>query len=393
MIRNTAGRGLAPAGPALAIVVAFSAVAFWGSGFVGNARGAPQQTTVPAPATAAEAADPLFREPFVDLEEWRETPVRHRYVHGGFRGTQALFSIYFPPKEKYQGRFFQHITPIPSSENLAAQSTGEDNKIAFSIESGGYFLETNEGGMAALGRDSSLAAYRVNAAAARYSRILAAQMYGPHRTYGYAFGGSGGGYRTIGGIENTVGAWDGVVPYVIGSPMALPSVFTARLLAMRVLKDKFPAILDSVEPGGSGDPYVGLNPEERDVLTEVSGMGFPTRAWFSYKTLGMGSFPILFGSVVQKDPGYFEDFWKVPGYAGANPSVSLQRARIQHRTTIRKILTQRRPPSSAWFRCQYCRRGRRAAAWTGRGSNCWEQRRDSKWNVHPTAISKGPIWS
>ena len=284
--------------------------------------------------------DPLLKEPYLDLDEWREQPVRHRYVHGGFKGTEARFSIYFPPKEQYQGRFFQHITPTPASENLAQSSKGEDNKIGFAIASGAYFLETNEGGMAAMFADPSLAAYRVNAAAAVYSRTVAAQMYGPHRTYGYAYGGSGGGYRTIGGMENTVGVWDGAVPYVIGSPMAIPSVYTSRLLAARILKDKFPAIVDALEPGGSGDMYSGLSQEERAVLAEVTGMGFPAQGWFAHKTLGMGAFPILFGGVIQKDPQYFEDFWKVPGYAGANPSESLRRARIQHRTTIRKVLTR-----------------------------------------------------
>ena len=28
--------------------------------------------------------DSLFASPYVDLDEWREKPVRHRYIHGGF---------------------------------------------------------------------------------------------------------------------------------------------------------------------------------------------------------------------------------------------------------------------------------------------------------------------
>ena len=90
--------------------------------------------------------DSLFREPYIDIDEWRDTPVRHRYVHGGFKGTPVLFSFYFPPKEQYHGRFFQHITPVPGSETMAQGGKGEDNKIGFSISSGGYFVETNEGG-------------------------------------------------------------------------------------------------------------------------------------------------------------------------------------------------------------------------------------------------------
>jgi hypothetical protein len=307
-----------------------------------------QEKPAITPASGVEAADPLFKEPYVDVDEWRDAPVRHRYVHGGFKGTTARFSLYFPPKERYQGRFFQHITPTPGSENEGTKGSGPDNKVAFAIASGAYFIETNEGGMTSLATDPTLAAYRVNAAAARYSRTLASQMYGPHRTYGYAFGGSGGAFRTIGGFENTRGVWDGVVPYVVGSPVAIPNVFTARLLALRVLKDKFPAIVDSLEPGGSGDPYAGLNQEERDVFTEVTRLGFPVQSWSNYKTVGMGAFPILFEMVIGKDPKYFtEDFWNVPGYAGANPSASLVSARVQHRTTIKKVIPREDQPSAS----------------------------------------------
>jgi len=42
-------------------------------------------------------------------------------------------------------------------------------------------------------------------------------------------------------------------------------MFTVRIHALRVLKlrNKFPAIMDAIDPGGSGDPYAGLNAEER----------------------------------------------------------------------------------------------------------------------------------
>ena len=200
-------------------------------------------------------------------------------MHGGFANTETRFSIYLPPAEVYQGRFFQHITPVPDSEHLAQGLRGEQDKIGFSIESGAYFLETNGGG--ASGRpgssvDPTIAAYRANAASARYSRVVAAEMYGEHRAYGYAYGGSGGGYRTIGGAENTAGVWDGFVPYVIGSPMAIPNMFTVRMHAQRILRRRFDQIVDAVEPGGSGDPYEGLDPEERDALMRGDPDGVST---------------------------------------------------------------------------------------------------------------------
>jgi len=245
------------------------------------------------------AQDTIFNEPYIDLEEWRDVPVRHLYVHGGFKGTQTKFSFYFPPKEKYQGRFFQYITPFPDNENLSQGASGEEDKIGFAISSGAYFIETNGGGRVDFSKpsfaaDPSIGAYRANAAAARYSKFEAAKHYGPHRTYGYAYGGSGGAYRTVGGIENTMDTWDGVVPYVIGSPMAIPNVFSVRMHAMRILNKKMPQIIDAFEPGGNGDMYAGLTPEEKSALEEVTAMGFPPKSWFGYKTMGVHGFVAVY---------------------------------------------------------------------------------------------------
>jgi len=285
--------------------------------------------------------DTLFKEPYVDVDEWRDVPVRHRYVHGGFKGTDARFSFYFPPKEKYQGQFFQYITPFPDNENLSQGASGEEDKIGFSITHGAYFIETNEGGRIDFSKptagDPTIGAYRVNAASAQFSRIVAAQIYGGKRPYGYAFGGSGGAYRTIGGIENTEDVWDGAVPYVLGSPMAIPNVFTVRMYAMRVLHDKFPQIIDALEPGGSGDPYAGLNNEQKEALQEVTKMGFPPQSWYGYKNMGIHGFLVLYQGVVASDRKYFDsDFWNKPGYLGYNPPASLLKARIQQPSTIKK---------------------------------------------------------
>ncbi|HEX2533653.1 MAG TPA: PKD domain-containing protein [Chitinophagaceae bacterium] len=287
--------------------------------------------------------DEKFKEPYIDVDEWREQPVRHRYVHGGFTGTDTRFSFYFPSREQYGGRFFQYITPVPDNENLSQGGKGEGDKIGFSIASGAYFIETNGGGKAAQpgpGADATIGAYRANAAAARFSKVVAAQLYGQHRTYGYAFGGSGGAYRTIGSIENTEGVWDGVVPFVIGSPMAIPNVFTVRMHAMRVLWDKFPQIVDALEPGGSGDMYAGLNEEEREALLEVTKMGFPPKAWHAYKTMGVHAFTAIYPGMMMVDKKYFMDFWTLPGYLGANPPLSLLKGRLQQTGKIKMPITE-----------------------------------------------------
>ena len=333
-------------------------------------------------AKVLAAADPLFKAPYIDVDEWRDTPTRHRYVHGGFKGTDTRFSFYFPPKPKYVGHFFQYITPVPDSENLSQGNQGEEDRIGFSLASGAYFIETNGGGPAGMampgsGVDPSIAGYRANAAAARYSRLVAQQIYGTRRPYGYAFGGSGGAFRTIGGIENTVGVWDGVVPYVVGSPMAIPNVFSVRMHAMRVLKDKFPQIVDAIDAGGSGDMYAGLNEEEAGALREVTRMGFPPQSWFGYKTMGVHAFSVLYPGIVQADPQYFTDFWHVPGYLGANPPQSLLAARIQHHTTIRLTINE----------AEAGRRGLEVSHLTGQARGT----ADKAWQAMQDAAAKIPV--
>ena len=287
--------------------------------------------------------DTLFNEPYVDIDEWREKPARHRYIHGGFKGNATRFSFYFPPKELYQGRFFQYITPFPDNENLSQGGTGENDKIGFSIASGAYFIETNGGGKTDFSdpraNDPTIGAYRANAASAQFSRVVAMKILGGNRPYGYSFGGSGGAYRTVGGIENTKGIWDGAVPYVLGSSMAIPNVFTVRMHAMRILDKKFPQIIDAVEPGGSGNVYAGLNAEETAALKEVTRMGFPVGSWYGYKTMGIHGFLVLYPGVVMADRKYFtEDFWNKPGYLGFDSPKSFDGYRIQKTSKIKGLI-------------------------------------------------------
>ena len=290
-----------------------------------------------------KTTDTLFQHPYVDVDEWRDKPVRHRYIHGGFKGNSSRFSFYFPKKDKYQGHFFQYITPFPDSENGSQGRSGEEDKIGFSLIHGAYFVETNEGGNFSFSdpskSDPSLAAYRVNAASAEFSRVVAMEIYGGKRPFGYAFGGSGGAYRTVGGFESTSDVWDGIVPYVLGSDQAIPNVFTARMYAMSVLKDKFAQIVDALEAGGSGDMYAGLNQQERSVLQEATKMGFPVKSWFGYQTMGTQGFSVLYQSIVGIDPKYFEyDFWNLPGYLGHDSPELFSKGRIQQGSIIKTLI-------------------------------------------------------
>jgi hypothetical protein len=41
-----------------------------------------------------ESKDPEFAQADIDVDEWRDAPVHHRYVHGSFTGTDTKFSFY-----------------------------------------------------------------------------------------------------------------------------------------------------------------------------------------------------------------------------------------------------------------------------------------------------------
>lgn len=290
-----------------------------------------------------DPTDDFFGAPYVDVDEWRDGPAPHRYVHGGFSGTDTRFSFYFPPAGQYQERFFQHFTPVPLSENLAQSAAGEADKIGFATSSGAYFVETNGGGPDAAnpfsGMDQSIGAYRANAAAARFSRVVAARIYGAHRPFGYAYGGSGGGFRTIGAAENTEDVWDGYVPYVIGSPMAIPNMFTVRMQAQRVLRNAFERIVDAYDVGG--DPAaLELDEEEWSAFDEVTQFGFPPRSWFGWRTMGMHGFSALYPGIKAADPSYFSEFWTTDGYLGADPSSSVHADRVTLQTTIAELISE-----------------------------------------------------
>jgi hypothetical protein len=291
-----------------------------------------------------DCIDPRYNQPYIDVNAPGATPggVSYQYVHGGFTGTDARFSFYFPPAAKYQGRFFQFTYPLvsPGFAGLGLPASEDDlpANIEFSIASGGYDVHTNMGGTEAIMStsddlvrhlDPSQGAYRVNAAAAKFSRLVAQQMYGSHRPYGYIYGGSGGAFQTIAAAENTIGVWDGAVPEVMGTPNSIPSNFTIEIYGLRVISPaSFAKIVDALAPGGSGDPFAGLSSDEQAALRETERLGFPLRGWWDYETLtgGKGLLDLTGAYVPTLDPSYVDDFWSLPGYEGHdNPALSALR--------------------------------------------------------------------
>ena len=93
----------------------------------------PGHQSAPAGPVTADSIDPQFNEPYVEVNELRNEPVPHRYVHGGFKGTDARFSFYFPPRiatrdasstTPIRWRLTSDIGPFPIAFDVAIGDLG-----------------------------------------------------------------------------------------------------------------------------------------------------------------------------------------------------------------------------------------------------------------------------
>ena len=288
--------------------------------------------------------DAFFGAPFVDVDEARDEPVPHRYVHGGFDGTATRFSICFP--ERYERRFFHYLQGgFGGSEHLATAGMTEFAGVAFAASRGGYLVESNQGHVGAepcpkAGVDVTVYAYRASAESARFARHLANAIYGEPPAHGYVFGGSGGGYRTIVCMERTEDpVWDAGVASVVGSENTLHK-YAAMNNARRLLGSRFDAVVDAVEPGGSGDPFAGLTTAQRESLADLYACGFPRGAERSVaEGFNAGVFLWTWQAdlLVERHAEYFDAFWTQVGHAGADGAID--DAVLDVKTTVSRAVT------------------------------------------------------
>jgi hypothetical protein len=276
----------------------------------------------------ADCIDPQFAKPVIDSETDETSPVAHHRIRAHFEGTNIEFNVYFHAKQdlgKWEGRFFQYTYPTaftPAEDT----SRADDRAVGFALSSGGYAVQA--------GNKSLALGYRHTAAAAKFAESLAAKYYGSNRKIsGYLYGPSGGSYQTIGAAENSTGVWQGFVPMVQGVPQPTSYNFLGRSAAELILGNKAEQIRNALIPGGSGNPYAGLDAAEQAMLKEVHALGIPWKGWeFPDYLLGRSeqypngldsSAPLSF------DPTYADDFWNTPGYLGTENSPLGARVRAE----------------------------------------------------------------
>ncbi|MDT7551339.1 MAG: hypothetical protein QOE84_3733 [Actinomycetota bacterium] len=311
--------------------------------------------------TGYTVTDTAFGAPWIDIDEWRETPAPHRHVHGGFTGTNTRFTFYFVPEADYQGRM---LCPLEGAHGGHEDSFGGPmgeiiGGLRMSARLGAFMMESNQGHIGddldpAFGEDNTIYGGRANTEAGRLGRFLAEQVYGEAPHHSYVWGGSGGGRRSPGNLEYGGDLWAGALPFMGGGNIvehgdtslvksSQPSAFGAMFNVQRLLKGAIAQVTDATAPGGSGNPYDGLTTHQREELANLYRLGYPRGDEFM---IGQPMGQIwLWSSMADdyqvQDPSYFESFWTKPGYVGHDAPQHVQDDLIDVQATVKRVITAR----------------------------------------------------
>lgn len=277
----------------------------------------------------------------IDKDEWRETPRRHRFVHGCFTPLHLCMSLYLPPKEKYRGRFVNHMEGGSGGLDKLITQQGWDWAFNSAFDDmGAYLVETNEGHWPdeGSGLDNPRELWIANAHAVRVSRTIAEEMYGRAPARGYITGCSGGGMRSELGLVNNPDLYDGAVPQSgHGGASSLAWGAYSRMGTL-LGKEGVARMVDAADVGGSGAIFDGLTTMQREALSEFLRLGYPRDAISSVREYWAGSAPVML------TPGfaqYLQDFWTKPGFLGFDNKELLKPLLVETEVTVDHVFTGR----------------------------------------------------
>lgn len=308
--------------------------------------------------TAYVVTDDFFGQAYIDADEERDEPEPYRYMHGGFRDTDTRFSFCFPRAERYQGRLYQPLEGANAGhEHVNSGPLGlVTGGLEMAFRLGGYTVESNMGHKGDVmdpkaGPDPTIYGFRAAAECARFSKHVAAQVYGAPPQYSYVFGGSGGARRSPQCLQYAPGVWDAALPFM-GDAMVSEhgdfsllkgggSNFTAMFNVQRLLGAKIADVVDAMAPGGSGDPFAGLDTHQREELNNLYRLGYPRGDEFMIAQ-PMGQIWLwasIADSLQAQGPDYFEAFWTKSGYVGHDQPSAVQNDLIDVAATVVRTLT------------------------------------------------------
>jgi hypothetical protein len=312
--------------------------------------------------------DRFFGAPYIDVDERKDAPTPHRYLHGGFAGTDTRFSFCFPPPEVWQGRLLQPLEGANAGhENVNTGPLGlVTGGLEMAFRLGGFTVESNMGHIgdvmdAKAGPDPTIYGWRAAAESARFSKYVAAQIYGKSPSYSYVFGGSGGARRSPLCLAYAPDVWDAALPYMgdamdgeYGDMRRLRSGtpnFSSMFNVQRLLGPKIFDVVDAMWPGGSGDPFAGLDTHQREELDTLYRLGYPRGDEFMIaQPMGqMWLWASMAERLQREDAAYFDAFWTKPGYVGHDMRQAVERDILDVRTTVARTLVAKEIVQSEEF--------------------------------------------
>jgi hypothetical protein len=304
--------------------------------------------------------DDFFGAPYVDVDEWREAPSPHRHVHGGFEGTDTRFTFYFPPADGYRGRMYQ---PLEGANAGHEDSFGNEHGnllggLPMMVRLGGYMVESNMGHIGDVfdpkaGEDPTIYGFRAAGETGRFSKFIAAQVYGEPPHHSYVWGGSGGARRSPLCLQYAPGVWDAAMPFMGDANVAdhgdfsllrtQGGNFACMFNVQRLLGDKLADVVDAMQPGGSGNPFEGLDYFQREELANLYRLGYPRGdEWVIGQPSGTIWLWCSMADRLRTDyPDYFESFWTKPGYVGHDSPEQVSKDLVNTTATITRVLTAR----------------------------------------------------
>lgn len=274
-------------------------------------------------AAAWASASPVIQPGTIsiDTQEWRGEPQRHLYIHGTLNGDTA-FRLLLPERDLWQGRMLQYLQGGLGGYEGAGTAAGHDG---YALANGAVYVESSQGhaGIAAYEEDDTPEeiAYGASYAVAQYAQARCVEIYGRPAQYVYVFGDSGGGHRASGLIERFPELYDGAMPCVGAGVFQVPwYLFSLYEQCRPVLLPLKEPLAEACQPGGKLDLSAAEWPEAEAALRRLLFAGFPAPALDTIRA-DATSLIILDYNKYKLDPGYFEDFWSVPGYAGCDGAV------------------------------------------------------------------------
>ncbi len=255
----------------------------------------------------------------IDTQEWRDAPAKHLYIHGTLNGDTA-FHVYLPSPESWKGRLLQYLQGGLGGSEREGVRMGHHT---YALAKGAVYVESSQGHMGTTfyepNNTPAELAYEASYSVVQYAKSRCVEIYGKEPSYTYVFGGSGGGVRSSGLLERFPRVYDGAVPVVGIGPLHYFYFLHSWLEEFRPAVQEFlPRLAEATRGSSDLDLFSVLQTSaQRDTLRQLLKTGFPKNSLWLLRPFSVTLVALDFMRY-KLYPAYFEEFWKMPGYEGAD---------------------------------------------------------------------------